>query len=201
VERATRYDAIIATFVGVLALLVSAYTAVIQRRQVRAQVYPIIELTSGYGDEEIHVHLANKGSGPAIIRNVLIKIDGKPIHGWEDLLAPSTGKSGGLRQTHSLDFSSFGTSVMAPGETKEVFKFSCVKPDKKSATEPPKPIWEMGPLDPECNRLLKRIQAMNVSLCYCSTLDDCFMMHDEPHVPTTTEDVRRCAPRSDDSFY
>src|SRR5205807_4782342 len=37
-RRASRYDAVIATFVGVCALCVSAYTAHVQRQQVRAAV-------------------------------------------------------------------------------------------------------------------------------------------------------------------
>ena len=64
-----RYDAIVATFVGVLALVVSAYTAYVQRQQVRAQVYPIVSFSTGYSDEDIHMKLSNKGSGPAIIRH------------------------------------------------------------------------------------------------------------------------------------
>ena len=38
---ASRYDAIIATFVGFLALCVSGYTAYMQRQQVRAAVWPL----------------------------------------------------------------------------------------------------------------------------------------------------------------
>jgi hypothetical protein len=37
-RRASRYDAVIATFVGFLALSVSGYTAYMQRQQVRAAV-------------------------------------------------------------------------------------------------------------------------------------------------------------------
>ena len=45
-ERATRgasrYDAVIATLVGLCALCVSGYTAYMQRQQVRAAVWPIL---------------------------------------------------------------------------------------------------------------------------------------------------------------
>jgi hypothetical protein len=37
-RAASRYDAVVATFVGFLALCVSAYTAYVQRQQVRAAV-------------------------------------------------------------------------------------------------------------------------------------------------------------------
>ncbi len=45
-RRASRYDAVIATFVGLCALCVSTYTAYVQRQQVRAAVWPILEFGS-----------------------------------------------------------------------------------------------------------------------------------------------------------
>ena len=58
-RRASRYDAIIATLVGLCALCVSAYTAYVQRQQVRAAVWPILEFDSS--NAPIHFTLANKG--------------------------------------------------------------------------------------------------------------------------------------------
>ena len=68
-RSASRYDALIATFVGLCALCVSGYTAYMQRQQVRAMVWPILEFESS-NDPNIHLSLTNKGVGPAIIRNV-----------------------------------------------------------------------------------------------------------------------------------
>jgi hypothetical protein len=68
---ASRYDAVIATFVGLCALCVSGYTAYVQRQQVRAAVWPILDFGSGNAPD-IHFTLANKGVGPAIIRNVIV---------------------------------------------------------------------------------------------------------------------------------
>jgi hypothetical protein len=58
---ASRYDAIIATFVGLLALCVSAYTAYMQRQQVRAAVWPILEFDSSNAPD-IHLRLLTKVS-------------------------------------------------------------------------------------------------------------------------------------------
>src|SRR5213596_3809408 len=82
---ASRYDAVIATLVGLCALCVSAYTAYVQRQQVRAAVWPILEFDSGNAPD-IHFTLANKGVGPAIIRNVIVKVDGQPIRSWKEAL-------------------------------------------------------------------------------------------------------------------
>src|SRR5437763_3971667 len=78
---ASRYDALIATFVGVCALCVSGYTAYMQRQQVRAMVWPILEFDSS-NEPNIHLSLANKGVGPAMIRHVVVRVDGQPVTTW-----------------------------------------------------------------------------------------------------------------------
>src|SRR5437660_7763400 len=82
---ASRYDAVIATLVGFLALCVSGYTAYMQRQQVRAAVWPILEFYSSNAPD-IHFTLANKGVGPAIIRHVMVKVDGQPVKTWWKVL-------------------------------------------------------------------------------------------------------------------
>ena len=82
-RRASRYDAVIATFVGFCALCVSGYTAYVQRQQVRAAVWPILEFDSSNAPD-IHFTLANKGVGPAIIRQVMVKVDGQPVRNWKE---------------------------------------------------------------------------------------------------------------------
>ena len=83
-RRASRYDAVIATLVGLCALGVSAYTAYVQRQQVRAAVWPILEFDSS--NAPIHFTLANKAVGPAIIRHVIVKVDGQLVRNWKEAL-------------------------------------------------------------------------------------------------------------------
>ena len=88
-RRASRYDAVIATLVGFLALCVSGYTAYMQRQQVRAAVWPILEFDSSNGP--IHFTLANKGVGPAIIKHVIVKVDDQPVKNWAEVLEKILG--------------------------------------------------------------------------------------------------------------
>jgi hypothetical protein len=76
-RAASRYETVIATLIGLLAVSVAAYTAYMQRQQVRAAVWPILEFDSGNGP--IHFTLANKGVGPAIIKHVIVKVDDQPV--------------------------------------------------------------------------------------------------------------------------
>jgi hypothetical protein len=80
-RSASRYDVVIATVVGLLALCVSGYTAYMQRQQVRAQVWPILEFNSSNAPD-IHFSLSNKGVGPALIRNVIVRVDEQPTKNW-----------------------------------------------------------------------------------------------------------------------
>jgi hypothetical protein len=59
-RAATRYETIIATFIALLAVGVAGYTAYMQRQQVRAAVWPILEFDSSNGP--IRFTLANKAS-------------------------------------------------------------------------------------------------------------------------------------------
>src|SRR5438477_11816638 len=121
-ERATRgasrYDAVIATLVGVCALCVSGYTAYMQRQQVRAAVWPILEFYSSNAPD-IHFTLANKGVGPAIIRTVIVKVDGQPVKNWYEVLDKPVGPG-----QHPGSESDMSGRVFAAGEATTLFASS-----------------------------------------------------------------------------
>lgn len=48
-RAAIRYETVIATFIALLAVCVGGYTAYMQRQQVRAAVWPILEFDSSNG--------------------------------------------------------------------------------------------------------------------------------------------------------
>jgi len=83
-RTANRYETFIATFIALLAVCVAGYTAYMQRQQVRAAVWPILEFDSSNGP--IRFTLANKGVGPAIIKHVILKVDGQPVRNWAEVL-------------------------------------------------------------------------------------------------------------------
>ena len=59
-RRVIRYETVITTLVGFLALCVSGYTAYMQRQQVRAAVWPILEFDSG-NQPDIHLPAVEVG--------------------------------------------------------------------------------------------------------------------------------------------
>src|SRR5262249_38620285 len=76
-----RYEAAVATFIGLLALVVSAYTAYVQRQQVRAQVIPILQFGTS-NTPHFDVSIDNKGVGPALIKHVVVTLDGEAFTTW-----------------------------------------------------------------------------------------------------------------------
>ena len=174
-NSASRYDAIIATLVGFLALCVSGYTAYMQRQQVRAAVWPILEFDSSNGPD-IHFTVANKGVGPAIIRHVIVKVDGQPMKDWNNVLDKF-----GVPGPHHFSESDITGHVFAPNESMDVFtprdEAENVLNDKS------KPLWV------ELNKDRGRV---SVEICYSSTLGDCWILRAGGLAPGTTMPTSQC---------
>lgn len=113
-KRGIRWDAlaaIVASLVGLLALIVGGYTAYIQREQVRAQVWPYLLLGSSNADGHYELTAINRGVGPLIVRSVEVLANGKPVRDWHalfDLL--------GFEPTGGDVSSTLNQTVLAPGD-------------------------------------------------------------------------------------
>lgn len=152
-HRARRWDALaalLAASIGFLALLVSAYTAYIQRQQVRAQVWPW--LVAGNDDLQRSLVVYNKGVGPAIVGSAQVFVDGVPQVDWAHVLAAL-----GLPQ-HGFQQSTINPNVLTPGEQVRAIKFN----DEER--------WQAF------RAVATDRVAMNI--CFCSTLEECWMYDD-----------------------
>ena len=171
----SRYDAVIATLVGLLALCVSAYTAYMQRQQVRAAVWPILEFDTSNGPD-VHFTVANKGVGPAIIRHVIVKVDDQPVKNWSELQDKLLGPG-----RHRYSESDITGHVFAPNESMDVF--TPRDPDGKPVTDSSNPLWV------EWNKDRGRV---SVEICYASTLGECWTLRAGGLSPGTTIETHRC---------
>jgi hypothetical protein len=183
-RRASRYDAIIATLVGLCALCVSAYTAYVQRQQVRAAVWPILEFDSSNAPD-IHYIVANKGVGPAIIRNVIVMVDGQPVRNWKEALEKILGPGEHLFSESDMSF-----HVIAAGESRTVF----------TAHDPENNPLKYDRSNPLWVKMNKERLRVSVEICYCSTLDECWTLRASGFTPSTTTESRRCPTSSAISF-
>jgi hypothetical protein len=180
---ATRYDAVIATLVGFLAVCVAGYTAYMQRQQVRAAVWPILEFDSSNGP--IRFSLANKGVGPAIIKHVSVKMDDQPVKNWAEVLEKILGPG-----YHPGEESDMSGRVFAAGESINVFT---PHDDAKN----PIPFDKSNPLWAKLDTGRSRV---TIEICYCSTLGECWTLRGGGTTPSTTTPTRRCPTSSAVSF-
>jgi hypothetical protein len=181
-KRGIRWDAtaaVIASLVGLLALVVAGYTAYIQRQQVRAQVWPW--LVAGNNDNERSIEILNKGVGPAIVRSAQVFVDGRPQPDWQHVLKAL----GTVPRTYSQ--STLNPNVLTPGEKVPAIVFADGD-DYKRFKE----------------AAVQRLTLVNI--CYCSTLDECWMYSDKHAVgykslAQLVKPVDRCPKLPDDVIF
>jgi hypothetical protein len=183
-RAATRYETVIATLIGCVAVCVAGYTAYMQRQQVRAAVWPILEFESSNGPD-IHFTLANKGVGPAIIRNVVVMVDGQPVKNWYEVFDKLLGPG-----EHRGSESDMRGHVFSAGESMTVFTPHDAN-GNPIAFDKSNPVWV------EMNKDRARI---TVEICYCSTLGECWTLRGGAVTPGTTIETRRCPTPSATSF-
>ncbi len=178
-----RYEAIIATLVGVCALFVSGYTAYVQRQQVRAAVWPILAYNTS-NEPNIRFIVENKGVGPAIVRQAVVTVDGQPVRNWHDALQKLAGPG-----RHSFTQSTLRGHIFSAGESLPILI-------AKDADGAPLTGEKGGPLWDALDKARGRVA---MEICYCSTLGDCWTLRSGPNGSTTTE-TRVCADTSSTDF-
>jgi len=179
-----RYGAVIATLVGFLALCVSAYTAYMQRQQVRAAVWPILEFDSSNAPD-IHFTLSNKGVGPAIIKNVTVRVDDQPMKNWTQAFEKLFGPG-----EHHAAESDMSNRVLSAGESMVV-----LQPHGPDGN--PIAYNRENPLFDKMNKDRFRV---TVEICYQSTLGECWILRSGGSAPNNTTETRHCPTPSADSF-
>lgn len=180
-KRARNWDAlaaVVAALIGFLALLVSGYTAWVQRQQVRAQVWPW--LVAGNDDLDQSLVVYNKGVGPAIVRSAQVFADGRPQPDWDHVL-----RALGLPERGFLQ-STINPNVLTPGEQLKAIKF----PDVER--------WQAF--------RAAATGRVRISICFCSSLDECWI-YDDRHLvgfkasSQLVHAVDRCPTLADDQTF
>jgi hypothetical protein len=142
-----RLTAIASGLVAALALAVSTYNVILQRQQIRAQVWPHLSWTYSERDP-FTMQLSNEGVGPAIIKSVEVTVDNQPVADWRDAF---------VKLGISLDefgFSSLSGKVIPANE--DITAVSVAN-------------------DARSKRLVQAFgDRLMLHVCYCSVLDECW---------------------------
>ena len=177
-SRGIRIDLVIAVcalLISTLATAASWWQSRVVADQLSSQVWPYLSLTTTFDPNDVSLDIINNGLGPAIIRSVVLTVDGKPHADPATimrLLIPV--RKGPIRsQVSSL---TAGSVIRAGGDVR---LFRVIAP------------W----LVPEFGANAKRF---DIRLCYCSLLAKCWFttlqgIGDPQPVP-------RCDPAGDDQL-
>jgi len=127
----------------------------------------------------------NKGVGPALVRHVIVTVDGHPARSWSEALDLLLGPG-----KHHFAQSQLANRAMSPGETLQVL----IPHDDEGNTLHPGTPGSLG------NRFDAERGRVGVEICYCSTLGDCWTLVAGEHRSPRTTETRRCPKPSDLSF-
>jgi hypothetical protein len=174
------YAAVIATFIGILALAVAGYTSYLQRRQLQAQVWPRIMM--GASDVDMKLIVENQGTGPARVTAFRVTVDDRPMKGWAEVR-----KAFGFGENSKMmTYSSVNGRVLPAGQ---LLVFAAANKDETSRQK----------FD---DMLEGRGHQLGITLCYCSVLDDCWVVRFGRQPASELKlDADQCPVRAADRFY
>jgi len=164
-----------AMLIGICALGVSVYEVRLMRTQARAEVWPMVEVSSSFDRDSYAVSVENKGIGPALIRDVQITVDDDTIKDWAEFYRELGG-------TDVPDVSMARTTgnILRPNEEVTTVRFG------SSGGEL---VW-------------RNAERAKLSVCYCSAVHQCWR-HTLPNLNSDlghTVEVAAC-PRESKSLF
>lgn len=143
-----------AIFVSIATLFVYMYQARIMQNQLHTSVWPYVEWLYNNADNEFSITVENKGIGPAIIKEVTMKLDTQVVRSNSELFKILLGNS---------NFSFINSTVMGrvilPGEKVEmvhVYDSAAAKAIDSLL------LWSNSK------------HTFELEICYCSVYDDCW---------------------------
>ena len=180
-KRRRNWDAlaaVIASFVGLLALAVSGYTAYVQREQLRAQVWPRVQ-PSYNNVGSVGMFVTNQGTGPARVIAVRVAVDGVPATRWADVK-----KAAGYSAGEGIITSSLNWSVIPAGK-----EIAFLRPDEQERS-----LARFRELLPGGKH------GVELTLCYCSVLDECWAIGANLWQSTVPGTVESCPITASERF-
>jgi hypothetical protein len=159
-ERRRRWYTEPETFVALTALVVSIsavavgiYEASLQRKHDVAEVWPHVELSVFSSPAGATLNLENNGIGPAIIKSVVVTVDGHPRRDWADAARALLGGNPSVTQTSTVV-----ERALRPGD-----KVTMVGIGKESLAPG---FWQY-------------VGRVAVRICYASVFEDHWLLSDD----------------------
>lgn len=180
--------------ISLASLFTTVYQSIVMRRTLEASVWPRVEWENSNYDEGRRVNaitfaLANNGVGPARIARVEVRFKGERLGSQQALLGKCcvdgatpearTAILQALRQRGGVMIftSTLDGTALTPGQKRLLFVF-----ERPLDDSPAIDLW---------NRLNEFRDEVDLTVCYCSVFDDCWIARARAY-RQTTESVSRC---------
>ena len=184
--------------ISLASLFTAVYQSIIMRRTLEASVWPRVEWENSSYDDEHRVNaivfaLSNRGVGPARIARVEILLGGQRM-GNEDALLLDCCVDGETREEQSATLkqltertftSTLDGAALSPGQERILFAFERPVDDSVALA-----AWD---------RLNKVRNELDLTVCYCSVFDDCWVTRARGYTQAT-EPVRSCPSEPEPGF-
>ena len=160
IARPQSLIALSAVLLSVCGVFIATYEAALVRRQQRASAWPHVEVAASMSRGRVELWVQNVGVGPARVRTAAVSQGGETRKDWADLI-----RRAGVdpKEVGSYYYSLINGRVLPPDSEREV-------------------IWRLteedGAAAPALIALLRREileGQIDVTLCYCSVYDECWM--------------------------
>jgi hypothetical protein len=146
--------ALSALVVSALAMLSSLLQVSLLRSQERALVWPHVSARPSYSAQGFRFVAKNKGLGPALVRNVTLKVDGKPVENWQGVIGVMLGDNAKAYGWDKVQVNELADTILDASESVNLFGIG----------------W-----DPTTSAAFQSGNRISVEICYCSVLDDCWI--------------------------
>jgi hypothetical protein len=156
-----RWISLSAVVISVCAFALAIQQGCRQREHDRLTLLPHVFLTVIYNQSGVDFALGNPGGGPAIVHWFVASVDGEPHASWSSF-------------TNRLGFSSssYGFRIPSPGDF--------LRPGHEG-------VFLHIDSGPDAARLLRGLDRIELSLCYCSLYDECWITWSDAPFPAPTD--------------
>jgi len=178
-----------AILISLVSLGVAVHLGHVQSRLVAANSWPFLRFTSTSslsaenGTQVVSVGISNDGAGPALLKSIVVRYQGKPIRGFVELLQVCCGLRQGVTKA---DFDEMGvdeeSSLIGVVRAREKVTMLTLRRKASNAD-----LWQ---------RFSAARGALTFQACYCSIVGDCWTSDLRTLDP---KPVRSC--RSDPNDY
>ena len=166
-----------ALIVSVSAVVVGFYEAALQRKHDRAEVWPHLEVTTYTMPKGATLSVENTGIGPALIKSIVVTVDGKRTHSWNEVLTALLGHAPPAPYSNST----ISESVLRPGEKVTLVGIP--------SEDMPAGFWSS-------------VGRVGLAVCYSSVFDQSWLLQDaRVGQRTRWEDVSKCPEAARDEAF